>query len=113
MDHWCLTAGDSLIDKIGEGLETSDRPIVFFSPDAFDSNWVKKEVAIGLILELVQETGLGAKFVIPALLKPCKIPILLRDFKPILSPFIPFFSTTQPNLSSSSLNLFQSQTSQL
>lgn len=53
LDNWCLTAGDSLIDKIGEGLETSDKRIVFFSPDAVDSNWVKKEVATGLILELV------------------------------------------------------------
>lgn len=79
LDKWCLTAGDSLIEKIGEGIETSDKLVVFLSPNSVDSNWVKKEVATGLILELAEEKGFGTKFVIPTLLKPCKIPIMLRD----------------------------------
>lgn len=79
LDKWCLTAGDSLVEKIGEGIETSDKLVVFLSPDSVDSNWVKKEVATGIILELAEEKGFGSKFVIPTLLKPCKIPIMLRD----------------------------------
>jgi len=33
LDKWCLTAGDSLIEKIGEGIDTSDKLIVYLSPD--------------------------------------------------------------------------------
>lgn len=79
LDKWCMTAGDSLIEKIGEGIEASDKLVVFLTADSVDSNWVKKEVATGLVLELAEEKGLGSKFVIPTLLKPCKIPIMLRD----------------------------------
>jgi len=79
LDDWCLTPGDSLIEKIGEGIESSDKLVVFLSPAAVESNWVKKEVANGLIMEIAEEKGLGSKFVIPAYLKECKIPILLRD----------------------------------
>lgn len=79
LDEWCLTPGDSLIEKIGEGIESSDKLVVFLSPPAVESNWVKKEVANGLIMEIAEEKGLGSKFVIPAYLKECKIPILLRD----------------------------------
>jgi hypothetical protein len=79
LDSWCLTAGDSLVEKIGEGIETSDRLVVFFTPASAESAWVKKEVANGLVMEIADEKGLGEKFVIPSLLIPCKIPILLRD----------------------------------
>jgi len=79
LDSWCLTAGDSLIGKIGEGIEDSDRLVVFLSPNSVESNWVKKEIATGLIMELAEERGFGEKFVVPALLLPCKIPIMLRD----------------------------------
>lgn len=79
IDKWSMSAGDSLIEKVAEGIESSDKLVVFLSPDSVNSNWVKKEVATGLILELAEEKGLGSKFVIPALLKTCKIPIMLRD----------------------------------
>jgi len=79
LDKWCMTAGDSLIQKIGEGIKTSDKLVVFLTENSVDANWVKKEVATGLVLELAEEKGFGSKFVIPALLKPCKIPIMLRD----------------------------------
>lgn len=79
LDKWCMTPGDSLIEKIGEGIESSDKLVIFLSENSVDANWVKKEVATGLVLELAEEKGLGSKFIIPALLKPCKIPIMLRD----------------------------------
>lgn len=79
LDKWSMTAGDSLIEKVGEGIETSDKLVVFLTENSVDANWVKKEVATGLVLELAEEKGFGSKFVIPTLLKPCKIPIMLRD----------------------------------
>lgn len=79
IDSWRMTAGDSLVGKIGEGIEQSDRLIVCLTPDSVESNWVKKEVATGLVMELAEDKGLSEKFVVPALLIPCKVPIMLRD----------------------------------
>jgi hypothetical protein len=79
IDTWRMTAGDSLIEKIGEGIEGSDKLVVCLTPNSVDSNWVRKEVATGLVMELAEEKGLGEKFVVPALLVPCKVPIMLRD----------------------------------
>lgn len=79
IDSWKMTPGDSLVAKIGEGIEQSDRLVVCLTPDSVGSNWVKKEVATGVIMELAQDKGLGPKFVVPALLVPCKVPIMLRD----------------------------------
>jgi hypothetical protein len=74
-----MTAGDSLVAKIGEGIEQSDRLVVCLTPNSVESNWVKKEVATGLVMELTEDKGLGEKFVVPALLVPCKVPVMLRD----------------------------------
>ena len=79
LDAWRMTPGDSLVEKIGEGIQASDRLVVFLTPESVESNWVRKEVATGIVMEVAEEKGLGSKFVIPALLIPCKIPILLRD----------------------------------
>ncbi|MEQ1638521.1 MAG: toll/interleukin-1 receptor domain-containing protein [Methylococcales bacterium] len=79
IDSWRMTAGDSLVAKIGEGIELSDRLVVCLTPTSVESNWVKKEVATGLVMELAEDKGLGEKFVAPALLIPCKVPIMLRD----------------------------------
>jgi hypothetical protein len=79
IDSWRMTPGDSLVEKIGEGIEASDRLIAFLSKASVESQWVKKEIATGLVMELAEEKGLGEKFVIPVLLESCKIPILLRD----------------------------------
>jgi len=79
LDAWSMTPGDSLIAKIGEGIESSDRLVVFLSPDSVESKWVRQEVATGLVMELAEDRGLGEKFVVPALLVPCKVPIMLRD----------------------------------
>ena len=79
MDNWSMTAGDSLMEKIGEGIESADRLVAFLSPASVESNWVKKEIATGEVMELAEEKGLGKKFVIPAVLKSCKIPWMLKD----------------------------------
>jgi len=79
LDAWSMTPGDSLIAKIGEGIESSDRLVVFLSPQSVESSWVRKEVATGIVMELAEDKGLGDKFVVPALLVPCKVPIMLRD----------------------------------
>lgn len=79
IDKWRMSPGDSLIEKIGEALDKSEKLVVFLSPDSVDSNWVKQEVATGKIMELAEEKGVGINFIIPVLLRPCKIPWFLKD----------------------------------
>jgi hypothetical protein len=81
LDEWELKPGDSLTEKIGKGIESSDKLVAFLSPNSIDSNWVKKEVATGIILELAEEKGIdGQNFLIPVILQPVsRVPVLLRD----------------------------------
>lgn len=79
IDKWCMAPGDSLIQKIGEAIDSSDKLIAFLSPESVESNWVKQELATGKIIELASERGVGEKFIIPVLLKNCKIPWFLKD----------------------------------
>ncbi|EPH0085570.1 toll/interleukin-1 receptor domain-containing protein [Klebsiella pneumoniae] len=79
IDKWCMAPGDSLIQKIGEALDSSDKLIAFLSPESVESNWVQQELATGKIIELASERGVGEKFIIPVLLKSCKIPWFLKD----------------------------------
>ncbi|WP_395600250.1 toll/interleukin-1 receptor domain-containing protein [Pseudomonas sp. B19125] len=79
LDEWEMTPGDSLITKISEGVEGADKLLVFLSPTSVESEWVKKEVNGGLIMEVAEEKGLGNKFVIPVLIEACKVPFMLRE----------------------------------
>ncbi len=79
LDEWEMTPGDSLVKKISEGVESSDKLVVFLSPESIKSPWVERELNGGLIMEVAEEKGLGSKFVIPVLLEACKVPFFLRD----------------------------------
>jgi hypothetical protein len=79
LDEWEMTPGDSLVNKISEGVESSDKLVVFLSPESIQSPWVEKELNGGLIMEVAEEKGLGNKFVIPVLLEACKVPFFLRE----------------------------------
>jgi hypothetical protein len=79
IDSWVMTAGDSLVAKISEGIQESDRLVVCLTPNSVESNWVKREVSTGIVMELAEDKGFGEKFVVPALLIPCRVPIMLRD----------------------------------
>lgn len=61
VDGWALKFGDSLLEKIGDAIEQSDRLIVFMTPYSVDSNWVRKEVAAGIVMELAEEKGVDGK----------------------------------------------------
>ena len=80
-NKWSLKFGDSLLEKIGDAIDRSDRLIVFLTPHSVDSKWVRKEVAAGIVMELAEEKGVdGNAFVVPVVLQPvAKIPFTLRD----------------------------------
>jgi len=74
-DEWELKVGDSLHDKIEEGIRTSGYLTVVLSPHSVESAWVKKELNAALSLELEKRQV----FVLPALIAECEIPLFLKD----------------------------------
>lgn len=74
-DKWEIAAGDSLVDKINAGIESSDLLLVLLSPDAISSKWVRAEWTQALSREL----DYRAINVIPALVRDCEVPALLAN----------------------------------
>ncbi|MDR5589014.1 toll/interleukin-1 receptor domain-containing protein [Salegentibacter agarivorans] len=75
LDKWSMQPGDSLIDKIEEGLTDSSFLLVVLSNNSIQSEWCKKELNAGLMRELDEKKVV----VIPILLEECKIPLFLKE----------------------------------
>ncbi len=74
-DRLEMRPGDSLIEKISEGIENSDFLLFLISDSSKSSQWVKKELNIALTLEM---NGKGPK-VIPVLIGDTEIPTIVAD----------------------------------
>jgi hypothetical protein len=77
IDEAEIGIGESLIDKISEGIHSTDYLVVLLSPTSTASEWVKRELNIALTHEI---KGKRLK-VLPCLLKNCSIPPFLLDKK--------------------------------
>lgn len=77
VDEAEIKLGDSLIDKIEEGIETTDFLGVVLSQNSINSEWVKREVRVALTQEI---HGKKVK-VLPILLEQVDIPAFLSDKK--------------------------------
>jgi hypothetical protein len=75
LDKWAMKPGDSLIDKIQEGLTDSAYLLVVLSHNSLESEWCKKELNAGLMKELEARHVV----VIPILLEDCNIPLFLKE----------------------------------
>lgn len=75
LDRWELNVGDSLIEKIQDGLQDASALLVVLSKASLESQWCKKELSSGLMRELEERKVV----VLPVLLEDCTIPLLLRD----------------------------------
>ncbi len=75
LDEAEIKLGDSLIAKIGEGLEMTDYLAVILSPDSVASSWVQRELQIALNHEV---SGRRVT-VLPLLYRDCSIPTFLSD----------------------------------
>jgi TIR domain len=74
-DEWVLQVGDSLTEKIQEGIQRSGWLLVILSKSSVRSRWVRRELSSGLALEL-EKKGV---YVLPVLKESCKIPLFLKD----------------------------------
>jgi hypothetical protein len=74
-DRWELKVGDSLTQKIEDGISESSWLAVVLSRNSVKSAWVRKELAAAQALELHNRNV----FVLPLLVEDCEIPIFLLD----------------------------------
>lgn len=74
-DKWEIEVGDSLIEKIQNGISQNDFLIVILSQASVKSNWVKRELNLALMEELSQSKII----VLPVLIEECQIPLFLKE----------------------------------
>jgi len=75
LDKWEMQPGDSLIDKIQDGITESSFLLVVLSKNSVKSEWCRKELNSGLMRELNEKKVV----VIPVLIEDCEIPLFLQE----------------------------------
>ena len=76
-DKWSLSVGDSITDKINEGIKGSSFMGVILSEKSINKPWCKLEMNSALQLQL---KDMGIK-ILTILIEDCEIPPLLSDIK--------------------------------
>lgn len=66
--------GDSIVEKVFDGLSASDTLVVVLSPASVTSRWVKEELDASVMRRLSE----GNIRILPVLLEDCELPIALR-----------------------------------
>jgi hypothetical protein len=77
MDDWEVSAGESLIERIQEAIQSASALVIVLSKASVASVWCKKEVVAAIQRELEERRVI----VIPVLLEACDVPLFLRDKK--------------------------------
>ena len=79
LDVWIdeaeLNVGDSLIEKIAEGIEKADCMVAVISSHSVASAWVQKELKLAMTTEILNRRV----NVLPVVAEECEIPFFLRD----------------------------------
>lgn len=75
LDEAELNIGDSLIERISEGIENMEYVAAVLSNNSISSSWVQKELSLAMSKEIA-----GRKVtVLPLLIEKCQLPGSLRD----------------------------------
>lgn len=74
-DSWRIGVGDSLIQKVQDGLEGARFFCVIFSKNSLESEWVKREITAALLREIENRKVM----LLPVVIDDCKLPLLVRD----------------------------------
>jgi len=75
VDRWEMNVGDSITQKIEQAITDSSFLLVVLSESSVKSDWCKREMTSGLMLELEKRRVV----VLPILIENCEIPLFLRD----------------------------------
>ena len=76
-DEWEIKVGDSIVEKIQEGISSGGFLIIVLSESSVCSPWVKEEINAGFFKQ-VSDSDIQ---LLPALVMDCGIPTLLRHRK--------------------------------
>lgn len=75
LDSWQMAPGDSLLQRIYEGIDSSTVVVLVLSEHSVASRWVQKE----LTGALTKEEQLGRRFLIPIRVSKCEAPLMIAD----------------------------------
>lgn len=76
--EWEIKVGDSIIQKVSDGMLESGYLAVALSPSSVTSDWVQLEVSSALMRQLSVDRDIT---ILPLLLADCEIPVLLRPIR--------------------------------
>jgi len=74
-DSWRIGVGDSLIEKVQQGLEGAAFFCVVFSRHSLESEWVKREMTAAVLREIEERKVM----ILPIVIDDSKLPLLVRD----------------------------------
>jgi TIR domain len=77
VDEWEILAGESIVERVGAGIEDADFMIVVLSKSAISSQWVENEWQAKYWTEINEKRVL----IIPLVINECTVPTLLRAKK--------------------------------
>jgi len=77
LDEWNITLGDSIVERMNEGLEEATYVVVCYSSSGITSPWMSREWMSALARQL---SGHGVK-ILPVLLTGGSPPAILADLK--------------------------------
>ncbi len=77
LDEWEIRVGSSIVEEIDKALSSNDFFIIVLSPQALQSQWVRKELNSSLMLQLSDRSVK----VMPVLHERCDIPTIIKDLK--------------------------------
>jgi hypothetical protein len=81
LDEFEIISGQSLLEKIGQGMDASEKFLIFLSPTSIRKPWVLAELRDALTLDI---QGVKPDFVIPVIVEGLEtLPPFLRDKKHI------------------------------
>jgi len=76
-DDWEIKVGDSILEKVNDGISQSDFLIVVLSKSSMNSRWVREELNAASA-EMIERAGIK---ILPVLIEDVELPILLRHRK--------------------------------
>lgn len=77
LDQWEVSAGESIIGRVEDGLAACNCLLLVMSPHSVNSNWVQTELRSALTRRL-RERSIA---IVPLLRQTCDIPLLIQDTK--------------------------------
>lgn len=76
-DKWEIKVGDSIVEKINDGLNTMTHLVIFLSKGSVEKPWVKKELSSALMRKLSD----NSVKVMPIKIDNVNIPTIISDIK--------------------------------